>query len=88
MPQIKTTASAWADVYALSGITPGTALLVQNQSGNLALLQLGATAPNVNDNTGRWLQSGAEAVIDAGAPGLWMRCSPNGITAYVQGATS
>lgn len=30
MPQIKTTTSAWADVYALSGIAPGTALLVQN----------------------------------------------------------
>lgn len=88
MPQIKTTTSAWADVYALSGIAPGTALLIQNQSGNVALLQTGATAPQATDNTGRWLQSGLEAVVDAGAAGLWIRCSPNGITAYVQGATS
>jgi len=88
MPQIKTTTSTWANVYALSGITPGTALLVQNQSGTLALLQISATAPDVNDNTGRWVQPGVEAVVDAGAPGLWMRCSPSGITAYVQGATS
>lgn len=88
MPQIKTTTSAWANVYALAGITPGTALLVQNQSGNVAILQQSAAAPAIDDNTGRWLQSGVEAVVDAGATGLWMRCSPNGITAYVQGATS
>lgn len=88
MPQIKTTTSAWADVYALSGIAPGTALLVQNQSGNVALLQTGATAPAPADNTGRWLQSGVEAVVDSGAAGLWIRCSPNGITAYVQGGAA
>ena len=88
MPQIKTTTSAWADVYALSGIAPGTALLIQNQSGNVAILQQGAAAPAATDNTGRWLQSGVEAVVDAGAAGLWIRCSPNGITAYVQGGAA
>jgi len=88
MPQIKTTTSAWADVYALSGIAPGTALLIQNQSGNVAILQQGAVAPAATDNTGRWLQSGLEAVVDAGAAGLWIRCSPNGITAYVQGGAA
>lgn len=86
MPQIQTTTSAWANVYALSGVAVGAGLLIQNQSGNVALLQISATAPASTDNTGRWLQSGVEAVVDAGAAGLWMRCSPNGITAYVQGS--
>lgn len=86
MPQIKNTSTGWVDVYAAAGITVGTALLVQNQSGDRALLQISATAPVLTDNTGRWLQSGVEAVVDAGATGLWMRCSPNGITAYVQGS--
>lgn len=84
MPAIKTINAQWADVYALSGIAPGQPLLVQNQSGTLAISQISATAPDPADNSGRWIQPGAEMQVDAGAAGLWIRCSPNGVIAYVQ----
>jgi hypothetical protein len=57
---------------------------VQNQAGNLAITHIAATEPDPADNSGRWLQPGVEMQVDAGAAGLYMRCSPNGVMAYVQ----
>lgn len=55
MPQISTTGSGWADVYALAdaasqaqggpAIPVGTPLLVQNQSGDRARFQIRAAQP-------------------------------------------
>jgi hypothetical protein len=94
MPQIRTTSSGWADVYALASaasvaeggpaIPVGTPLLVQNQSSDRASFQIRSTAPDVTDNTGRWLASGVEAVVTSGAAGCYMRGGFNGVQAYVQ----
>ena len=94
MPQIRTTSSGWADVYALASaasvaeggpeIPVGTPLLVQNQSSDRASVQIRGTAPSVTDNTGRWLASGLEAEVTQGALGCYMRGGFNGIQAYVQ----
>lgn len=94
MPQISTSSSGWADVYALAdaasqaqggpAIPVGTPLLVQNQSGDRARFQIRAAQPSTGDNSGRWLETGVEAEVTTGAAGCFMRGGPNGIMAYVQ----
>ena len=83
MPAINVPNAQWLNVYTASGITVGTAVLVQNQSPAQALLQISATAPDPTDNTGRRVQANEEVQVDASAAGLWIRCSPSG-SAYVQ----
>lgn len=87
MPAISSNTSQWADVYALSGIPVGTGLLIQNQGNARAIMQQSATIPDPTDNTGRRVQIDDEVQVDAGAPGVWMRCSPGGVQAYVQAAS-
>lgn len=87
MPAIFVNTAQWVDVYAQSGLAAGTALLIQNQGNERALMQQSATAPEPTDNTGRRVQIDEEVQVDAGAPGVWMRCSPGGVRAYVQAAS-
>ena len=94
MPLITTNDSQWANVYALASaasvargegpIPVGTALYVQNQSSEIAYGQLVAAVPAQTDQSGRQSYPRAEDTIDAGAPGLFMRCSPGGLRLYVQ----
>lgn len=42
---LKPTVGVWTDLYALSGIAPGTRLQIQNKSGGKALVWEGAAPP-------------------------------------------
>ncbi len=48
MPNVYNSATTWQDLYALSGIAPGTAVNVQNQGGSTLQLR-----QNTVDPTGR-----------------------------------
>lgn len=83
MPDVNNSTSDWIDLYAASGITPGTKILIQNKSNGYALVIEGAVSPTSTDLSGRMLFRPDEIEIDAGSPGVWYRCF-GGINAFVQ----
>lgn len=49
LPQVVLPSKQWVDLYAESGISVGTKILVQNTSGNEARLVESAAKPTLND---------------------------------------
>lgn len=84
MPAINVNTPQWVDIYTQSGIAKGTGLLIQNQGGARMYVQQATSLPATGDNTGRWVEIGEEVQVDAGATGVYGRCSPGGVVAYVQ----
>lgn len=84
MPAINVASSQWVDIYTQSAIAKGTGLLIQNQGSARMYVQQAAALPAASDNTGRWVEIGEEVQVDAGAAGVYGRCSPGGVVAYVQ----
>lgn len=66
--------SVWVDLYAVTGITVGTELLVQNQSTQACKIYAGATPPadlTVSGAPFKTLKGWAEANNDDGDLGAW-----------------
>lgn len=70
MPFVSTTVQGWQNLYTLSGVSVGAALLVQNQSANPIYTLEQAAQPGATAR-GRLLASGEEMEVDSGALGLW-----------------
>ena len=67
-------ASTWVDLYAATGITVGTQLLVQNQSTQSCKIYAGATPPadlTVNTAAFKTLPGWQEAKNTDGDTGAW-----------------
>ncbi|QXH33151.1 hypothetical protein [Pseudomonas muyukensis] len=76
--------SGWVSVYASSGITVGTGLEVQNKNSNLLTIQESASAPSVDDFSGRLLRYCDVVEVWPGSPGVWVRGAMNVIQINVQ----
>ena len=83
MPEVTNSTTEWIDLYAASGIAPGTKILIQNKSNGYALVLEASSLPDTNNRTGRMLFMPDEIQVDAGSPGVYYRCF-EGIKAFVQ----
>ena len=80
MPNIVNISTGWLDLYALSGIAPGTPVNVQNQAGPILQVR-----ENTTDPTGRVIQSYGNQDC-SGTPVLQVR-GTGGISLFVQELT-
>lgn len=69
------------DVYALSGILPGTSLILNNKSSGIALVQVRASKPSASSSDGWPIKSGT-------ANESWVTITdvPAGSRVWVKGA--
>ena len=71
------TGTAYQDIYAATGISVGTALILQNKSKNLILVQISASQPSTDSENGFIMLPYTEgrvdsiAQVDAGETGCW-----------------
>lgn len=69
LPNIPLPANTWVDLYAESGITPGTQILTQNIGASNIRLHASLAEPTVEGY--RRAAAGQEAINDAGDSGAW-----------------
>ena len=67
---------AWADAYAATGITVGTAVTINNKSSSDIFVWLGTSAPS-NPSGGYQVASKGYLSIGSGATGLWINGTGN-----------
>lgn len=72
-PDITLNNTAYSDVYALTGITVGTPLIIQNKSNIGAYLQIKSFQPASNSQDGIFLEAYSFYVVDAGEVGCWAK---------------
>jgi hypothetical protein len=76
-------ANTWHDVYALSGIAPGTKIVIYNK-GNSTQTYWEGSQPGANDWSGVPIIVNDAAIVDqVNATGCWIK-SPAPITINVQ----
>jgi len=63
---------AWQNIYTVSGITPGSAVYVQNKSLRLMFIQSSSTPPSADDRSGFQLGIGASIGLPSGDNNLWV----------------
>lgn len=77
IPDVRFAADVWTELYAFTGIAPGTALVIQNKLQQNLLVFISATAPPTTspaDGLDGFILSYLEAArITAGSPGVWMK---------------
>lgn len=75
--------NTYVDLYALTGILPGTSLVINNKSSSVAFLQVRASQPNANSNDGWPLRSSP-------APDTWVTLTnvPAGSRVWAKGQAS
>jgi len=64
IPDIRITRTAYTDVYAVTGITRGTGLLIQNKTSTGLYVQVKNTQPLPNSVDGFLLMSNETCVVD------------------------
>lgn len=73
LPDVLIPSTEWVDAYDITGIAPGSALLVQNKGSNGLIIWEGTTAPTTKDGVVVPEGGAYMARIKAGAPGVWLR---------------
>ena len=71
LPNISLPANTWVEIYAASGITVGTKILLQNLGNTNVRLTTKATIPIAGDGFKR-VANGQQAVNEAGSTGEWV----------------
>jgi hypothetical protein len=74
LPDVTLT-SAYLDLYAATGITPGKALLVQNKASSIAYVQIKGFQPASSSLDGVLLPSYEFCIVDANSSGVWAKGS-------------
>lgn len=75
LPDIKIPAKTKVNIYAETGIIPGTQISVHNNSGSDVRLYSGASEPDFSTSGSTLLKSGLSAVNESGDTGAWVWCS-------------
>lgn len=73
IPDITLSVTDYINVYTLTGIAVGTALVIQNKSSEEVLIQIAPTKPLSTSTAGEVLPSLEQAGIDAGESGCWVK---------------
>lgn len=86
IPDIMPALGVWTNIYAATGFTVGTRLLIQNKSAGRVLVWEGATPPAAIDGDDRFgyqlLPDGRPAKTTTGAAGVWVLYWESGYTMY------
>lgn len=76
-PDINATTDDWVDVYASTGITVGSKLIIQNKSNTAVVLFESVTKPDSDSIDGYMLTPIGECyedtIVEAGSIGLWVK---------------
>ena len=81
---ILVTSEDWVDVFALSGIAVGSALVINNKSSIVITTQIKATKPDSDDENGPEIQPFSYLQLDAGASGFFAKSESMIATINVQ----
>lgn len=80
--------NTWVNIYSVTGITVGTAVVVYNKGSNACNLAIKATQPVIN-TIGiplGWDSAGNHKYVSAGESGLWVYSAGNSTYLSVQEA--
>lgn len=73
LPDITLNNTTYSDVYALTGISVGTPIIIQNKSSVGAYLQIKPFQPASNSQDGIFLEAYNFYIVDAGEVGCWAK---------------
>lgn len=73
IPDLQINNSSYTDLYASTGISVGTKLVIQNKSSVGAYLQIKAFQPASNSQDGIFLEAFKFYIVDAGEVGCWVK---------------
>lgn len=73
LPDISLPSGTWSNVYAASGIAPGTPILIFNKGGSTAFLWEGSVAPAQSAWDGISFFADPQVVDQVGATGCWVK---------------
>ena len=73
LPNVPLAAGVWTDLYAATGITVGTSILIQNLGSNPIYIHAGPDVPvaPIGPDGFKKLPPGREAVNESGDTGAW-----------------
>ena len=74
IPDIELTGVDYQDIYAATGITVGTSLIIQNKTTGKVWIQISATQPPANSTDGFLMEPDVNffVLIEAGESGCWV----------------
>ena len=75
----------WADVYALSGISTGSGLLLQNKSPLPVVVIESEEEPSADSEAGFELLYSKVVEVSQGSPGVWVKPLSADARIFVQG---
>lgn len=73
LPDITISNTAYTDVYSETGITVGTAVVIQNKGNYPVFLQTTASAPTASSENGFVISPLQILLVDAGEAGLFAK---------------
>lgn len=71
MAEVSAPQGEWVEIFEVSGIAVGSAVLVQNKSDGPVMVVESASAPAAGVTQGYMLAHGEPLLIAAGSPGAW-----------------
>lgn len=77
LPDVQLLGSTWTELYATTGITVGTALIIQNKITAPALIQIRTTMP-VTTLDGYSVPASGTVYLDGSLSGVWIRSNSPG----------
>lgn len=78
LPDINIVNNVYLDLYALTGITPGKPIIINNKTSGAMMVQIKPTQPLGTDNSGLQILGAAFMYIDAGESRVWLRGQSGG----------
>lgn len=75
LPDVTIQPTTYTDIYAATGITVGTSVIIQNKGNHSAFLQTTGSAPSDSSMDGVLISPLEIFIVDAGESGLFARAS-------------
>lgn len=73
IPDLQINNTTYMDLYAATGISVGTKLVIQNKTSVGAYLQIKAFQPASNSQDGIFLEAYKFYIVDSGEVGCWVK---------------
>jgi hypothetical protein len=73
LPDVSLVMTQYKNVYTETGISPGTAVVVQNKSAHSCWLQISTNQPAAESEDGTLLFTGEFVLITGSISGLWAK---------------
>lgn len=71
LPDVSLSPDSYVDLYAATGITVGSQVIIQNKSSSIVTLQSVFSQPLATNSDGTYIVSNNFVIVTAGSTGLW-----------------